>query len=186
MQNIGEEICGEYLQNIVNCDFVTYNITNPDIQGEIDVIGIKLLQKEIYVCEVAVHTGGLQYVTNKRPDDYARFLSKFKKDIAYAKKYFKDYTIKPMLWSPIVKISNPKAKYNTYAELQKLKEKIKTEYGLDLMLIINESYSNALSELKVYANNQTAMLTSPVMRVFQIEQTLEKHLKNLKKRNLNA
>lgn len=79
MQNIGEEICGEYLNHILNCEFITYNVTNPDIQGEIDVIGINLQDKKIYVCEVATHTMGLQYVSNKRPDDYNRFMAKFEK-----------------------------------------------------------------------------------------------------------
>ncbi|PCI25758.1 hypothetical protein COB57_00935 [Candidatus Peregrinibacteria bacterium] len=183
MPNIGEEICGEYLKNIEGCDFITYNITNPDIQGEIDVIGIKLLKKEIYVCESAVHTGGLQYVSHNRPDDYARFLSKFNKDIQYAKKYFNDYVIKLMLWSPVVKVT-PKAKYNTYEELQRLKKEIQLKHNLELQLIINEAYSQALLDLKNYVKTQTAMMTSPVMRVFQIEQSLEKHLNNLEKKNI--
>jgi len=181
LQNIGEEICGEYLRNIIKCDFVTYNITNPDVQGEIDVVGIKLIEKEIYLCEVATHTGGLQYVTNSRPDDFKRFYSKFKKDIRYAHKYFNDYSIILMLWSPIVKISGPKAKYNTSVELNKLKDKIKSEYKLELQLFINEIYYNALIELKKFAAKQTAMFTSPVMRIFQIEKSLDKHLNNLRK-----
>ena len=66
MQNIGEEICGEYLNHILKCDFVSYNILTPGVQGEIDVVGIDLTNKIIYVCEVATHTQGLLYVTNKR------------------------------------------------------------------------------------------------------------------------
>jgi len=110
MQNIGEEICGEYLKYIKECEFITYDVTNPDIQGEIDVIGINLQNKILYVCEVAVHTYGLQYVKDKRPDDYNRFMAKIEKDITYAKKYFPEFNIKPMIWSPIVKISGENAK----------------------------------------------------------------------------
>ncbi|WP_299444107.1 hypothetical protein [uncultured Aquimarina sp.] len=183
-QNIGEEICGEFLKNILGCDFITYNIVNPDIQGEIDVVGIKLIDKKIYVCEVATHTGGLQYVTNKRPDDYNRFYSKFKKDIEYAKTYFEGFTVIPMLWSPIVKISNKTAKYNTHSELTRLKEKIKSEYQLDLQLIINENYAQALDSLKDFASKTTSAFTSPVMRLFQIEKNLNKHIVRLKKRGL--
>jgi hypothetical protein len=184
MQNIGEEICGEYLKNIIKCDFITYNVTNPDIQGEMDVVGIKIIEREVYVCEVATHTGGLQYVTNKQPDDYNRFYSKFKKNIEFARKYFKDYTIIPMLWSPVVKISNPKAKYDTSKELERLRNKIDEEYELKLGLITNIAFHNALSELKEFASHQSAMLTSSVMRMFQIEASLEKHLSNLKRRKL--
>ncbi|WP_052600282.1 hypothetical protein [Aureispira sp. CCB-QB1] len=185
MQNIGEEICGEYLNHIIGCDFITYNITNPDIHGEIDVVGIKLLDKEIYVCEVATHTGGLQYVTNKRPDDYNRFYSKFKKDIDYAQKYFKGFKIIPMLWSPIVRISNESAKYNTYTELIRLKEKIHEEYELNLKLIINEKYKSALDDLKNYASKKTSAFSSPVMRLFQIEKNLDKHIARLAKSKKN-
>ena len=184
MQNVGEEICGEYLRNILNCDFVSYNIVNPDIQGEIDVFGIKLITEEVYICEVATHTGGLQYVKNKRPDDFNRFSEKFRKDISYAKKYFSEYTVVPMLWSPIVKISNPKAKYNTCNELQRLKQTIKEKYSLDLRLVINESFFEALNKLKEYTAKQTAEFNSPVMRIFQIEKSLEKHLNNLKKKEI--
>ncbi|WP_298539503.1 hypothetical protein [uncultured Aquimarina sp.] len=184
MQNIGEEICGEYLSHILRCDFITYNIVNPDIQGEIDVVGIKLVDKKIYVCEVATHTGGLQYVTNKRPDDYNRFYSKFKKDIEYAQTYFEGFIVIPMLWSPIVKISNKTAKYNTYSELIRLREKIKSEYQLDLQLMINESYNDALDSLKDFASKTTSAFNSPVMRMFQIEKSLDKHIKRLKKRGL--
>jgi hypothetical protein len=184
MQNIGEEICGEYLRNIIQCNFISYNVINPDVQGEIDVVGIKLEENLIYLCEVATHTGGLQYVTNKRPDDFNRFLHKFIKNIDYANKYFPNYNIKLMLWSPIVKISGEKAKYNTYKELSKLKDKILKDYSLDLALIINDEYNNSLNLLKDFAAKTSSMFTSNIMRVFQIEKYLEKHLKNLKKRNV--
>jgi hypothetical protein len=137
MPNLGEEICGEYLQHIMTCEFLAYNVINPDAQGEIDVIGIKLEKKIVYVCEVAVHTGGLQYVTEKRPDDYNRFKAKLDKDIQYAQKYFDAYTIIPMIWSPIVRISGNAAKYNTLTELERVRSYIKDTYNLDLQLIIN-------------------------------------------------
>ena len=38
MQNIGEEIAGEYLKVIKGCEFIEYNLHTPDVQGEIDVI----------------------------------------------------------------------------------------------------------------------------------------------------
>ena len=181
MPNLGEEMCGEYLQHIKSCEFITYNVNNPDIQGEIDVIGINLQLKIIYVCEVAIHTLGLQYVTDNRPDNYNRFVAKFSKDIEYAIKYFSDYTIVPMLWSPIVKISGDKAKNNTYNELLKVKEYFKNKNNLNLELIINEDFLLCINELKEYASKQTAEFKSGVMRIFQIENSLEKHIKRLNK-----
>ena len=55
MQNIGEELAGEYLKIVKGCDFVEYNLYTPDIQGEIDVVGIDVRSKKIYICEVAIH-----------------------------------------------------------------------------------------------------------------------------------
>ena len=174
MPNIGEEICGEYLKNILNCEFVSYNITNQDIQGEIDVFGINIQSRTIFICEAATHTKGLQYVTDKNPDDYNRFYQKFKKDIDYGMRYFADYNIKVMLWSPIVAISRESAKYNTFKELQELKKDIESQYGLELELIINSKYQQCLNELKDFALSHTAMFTSGLMRTFQIEKNLEK------------
>jgi len=184
MPNLGEEMCGEYLNHIKECEFISYNIINPDIQGEIDVVGINLETREIYICEVAIHTSGLQYVTNKRPDDFNRFAAKFDKDVAYAKKYFSDYHIKPMLWSPIVRISGPAAKYNTYKELQRLVSYIQKKYNLTLELVINENFLRVIDELKNYAKSESSEFKSSVMRMFQIEGTLDKHLKNLTKRKV--
>lgn len=179
MQNIGEEICGEYLKHINKCEFITYNINNPDIQGEIDVVGINLSEKKIYICEVAIHTGGLQYVTNKRPDNYNRFHSKFVKDIEYAQKYFPNYEIIPMLWSPIVRISKETSKYNPFKELKRLKEDIDLKYKLNLILMINKDFAEALNKLKNIAIKTTSAFTSSVMRLYQIEGTLNKHIKKL-------
>jgi Holliday junction resolvase-like predicted endonuclease len=51
--NIGEEIVMAYLQYIKGCEFIQSNLYTPDVQGEIDVIGIDIDNKKIYVCEVA-------------------------------------------------------------------------------------------------------------------------------------
>ena len=61
MHNIAEEITGEWLRHIKKCEFVEYNVKGPH-QTEIDVIGLNIINKEIYVCEVAAHIHGLQYV----------------------------------------------------------------------------------------------------------------------------
>lgn len=182
MQNVGEEICGEYLKHIKDCEFISYNVPTQDVQGEIDVIGINLNSKLVYVCEVAVHVQGLQYVTNKRPDDYHRFMAKFEKDIDYAKKHFADYTIVPMLWSPIVKINSNRARYNTIAELERLKIDINTRFNLELNLVINEQFNEALELLKDFVKKKKSEFKSNVMRLLQIESSLETHLNGLAKR----
>lgn len=185
MPNLGEEICGEYLQHILNCEFLSYNVINPDTQGETDVIGIRLQDKTVYVCEVAVHTGGLQYVTGKRPDDFNRLKGKLDKDIQYAKKYFSDYKVIPMIWSPIVKMSGIKAKYNALKELERVQTYIKDEYSLDLQLIINASFKEAIEKLKNHSESKSSEFKSNVMRMFQIERRLEKHIANISRKKVN-
>ncbi len=59
--NVGEEICGEWLGHVKGCEFVQYNLRTPDVQGEIDVIGIE--HRTVY-CERRLKTaagGTLQY-----------------------------------------------------------------------------------------------------------------------------
>jgi len=179
MPNLGEELCGEYLRYIKGCEFVSYNVTNPDVQGEIDVVGIDLNAMSIYICEVAIHTTGLQYVTNRRPDDFNRFARKFDKSIPYARKYFSQYTIRPMIWSPVVRINRESAKYNTMSELNRFKKHIGSTYDLDLELVINGDFHQAIQELKAFADRESSEFKSSVMRMFQIEGSLEKHLRRI-------
>jgi hypothetical protein len=53
--NIGEEICGEWLRHVKKCEFIQYNLKTPNVQGEIDVIGLNMKNRVVYACEVAIH-----------------------------------------------------------------------------------------------------------------------------------
>lgn len=184
MQNIGEEICGEYLKHIMKCEFVSYNVDLGN-QGEMDVLGISLSDKKIYICESATHTQGLGYSkrdvkTNKIvPDDYNRFKSKFSKNAVYVRMQFPKFEIVPMLWSPIVKSSVKVGSYNTINELYRLKSDLLSE-NLDLNLIINDDYKQAIQALKDHAKTHSVEMKSSVMRIFQIEGYLDSHLKKRK------
>ncbi len=178
MQNIGEEIVGVYLQEIKKCDFIQYNLHNPDIQGEIDVIGINMGEKFVYICEVAIHLiTGFQYTKNKRPDRINRLIKKFEKDIDYAEKYFKnDYKKIYMFWSPIVKNSGENTKYNQLKDVQEIKRILDGKKSIDLQIVINEDYMDCLKQLRKFASEQTKALESPVLRLMQIEEKLKQHL----------
>ena len=90
--NIGEEIVAAYLQHIKGCEFIQQNLYTPDVQGEMDVVGIDLETKTIYVCEVAIHLiTGLQYVKDSQPNNINKLTEKFSKDSEYTNKYFPDY-----------------------------------------------------------------------------------------------
>ena len=81
MEYLGEELVGSYLREVRECGFVEFNLRTRFVPGEIDVIGINTAKKTVYICEVATHLGGLQYVKERHPDNVERFVKKFEKDI---------------------------------------------------------------------------------------------------------
>lgn len=177
MHNIAEEITGEWLRHIKKCEFVEYNVKGPH-QTEIDVIGLNIINKEIYVCEVAAHIHGLQYVDpqKRRPDTENRFIHKFTKDQEYIQQHFDNFTKHYMLWSPIVKSSKEGAKYDALKSVLSAKEVLKKS-GINLELVINERYYAAIQDLRKEALKQTHDLSnSSVLRYLQIEEYLNKYL----------
>lgn len=180
MENIGETLVGDYLKVILGCDFVEYNLYTPDVQGEIDVVGINAKDKKIYICEVATHlVTGLQYVCpkNKTPDNIGRFVKKFTKNINYANKYFSEYEKRFMLWSPIVKNQKTGAKFNQTDDITEIKRQMFEKYQVEIEIFSNAEYMECLKKLRHYAGTETKELKSPVLRLFQIEEKLTKHLK---------
>lgn len=181
MQNIGEQLVGDYLKAVKGCDFIEYNLYTPDIQGEIDVVGIDIRSKKIYICEVALHLiTGLQYVKDGQPDNVNRFYKKFSKNIEFAEKHFGDFEKHFMLWSPIVKNSRETAKNNQLKDVMQIKKLIANKYGHTIELIINHEFLSCINALKTYARKETKELKSPVLRLLQIEEKLEGHLKRFK------
>jgi hypothetical protein len=183
MENIGERIVGDYLRVKENCDFIDFNVYTRDSQGEIDVVGINNKIKQVYICEVAIHLKtGLQYTKNSRPDTCDRLTAKFIKDIEYGNKYFRDYKKVFMLWSPIVKDSRGKKEYNQMGHLLTMQQNIKRLKHLEIELMINQRFADALAELRKYASIKSEELKSPVLRVLQIEEYLARHIRNTNKR----
>ena len=178
MINLGEELVAAYLENIKGCEFIQQNLYTPDVQGEIDVVGIDLETKSIYVCEVAIHlTTGLRYVKNRQPNNVNKLTEKFSKDIEYANKYFPDYEKHFMLWSPIVKNSKETSKHNQIKDLKEIQQNIFSNYGIDLEFVVNERFLDCLNELRQFAKRETKELKSPVLRLMQVEEYLKKHTK---------
>ncbi len=183
MENTGEHLVGQYLQEIKKCDFVQYNLQTKFTQGEIDVVAINSNTKEIFICEVATHLEtGLQYNKEGKTDNVNRFVEKFTKNIKYSKKNFKGYQCHFMLWSPIIKVPkklNPKN--NQLEDLKKIKDKISKKYNIEIELIYNEKYLNCINELRKIAKDTTSAMTSSVMRFLQIEEKLKIHIEKIKK-----
>jgi hypothetical protein len=179
--NIGEEICGEWLRHVRKCEFVQYNLKTPDVQGEIDVIGINLAERVVYACEVAVHLiTGLQYVKDSRPDNVPRLTAKFRKDIAYVRKAFPEYKHAFMLWSPVVRNQRTGSKHNQLEDVQRIVDTIKAELDATIEPVINEKFQDALDSLRGVARDETKELGSSVVRFLQVEEHLGRHLGRLK------
>ncbi len=182
MENIGETLVGDYLKVVLGCDFVEFNLYTPDVQGEIDVVGINAKKREIFICEVATHlVTGLRYVNpkEKTSDNMDRFVKKFTKNINYANKYFPEYQKRFMLWSPIVKKAKAGAKFNQTDDITKIQAEVLKGHKVDIEVISNQKYWDCLERLRDYARKETKELKSPVLRLFQIEEKLSKHLKKL-------
>ena len=178
----GEEIVIAYLKYIKGCDFIQSNLYTPDIQGEIDVVGIDINNKKIYVCEVAIHlTTGLYYVDPKTniSNNVYKLVDKFSKDIEYANKYFPEYEKTIMLWSPIVKNQKKGAKQNQLNDVLEVKKIIREKYDIELLTVINNHFMACLNELREYAIKDTKDNKSPIIRFLQIEEYLKKHIKKL-------
>lgn len=177
--NVGEEICGEWLRHVEGCEFVEYNLKTSYVQGEIDVIGLNLKTRTVYACEVAVHLiTGLQYVRDGHPDNVPRLTAKFRKDVQYVQKEFPEYHHIFMLWSPIVKNQRAGSKYNQMEDVRQIADTIESELGVKIKLVVNETFQEALQDLREAARRETKELDSSVMRYLQVEERLATHLKS--------
>lgn len=169
----------QYLKEVKNCDFVEYNLQTKTVQGEIDVVGINSNNRHVYICEVATHLQGLglQYTKNNRPDNVSRLTDKFDKDIAYANKNFPDPDFQKefMVWTPIARQSKAGSSTNPFRDLQDIKNNVKKRHSIDLAIVANKDFLDAIEELRAVAAKRTDQMNSPIMRFLQIEEQLKKY-----------
>ena len=187
MPEIGEELVGAWLRMIAECDFVQYNVPLRDKQGEIDVVGLNLANETAYICEVATHLGGLQYVKDSRPDNVNRLTAKFQSDVDYARRYLQDFHHQFMLWTPIVRLPRSEsAKYNQFEDLRSISRNLWDSHQVDVEMLINEMYQARLNELREAAGRETAASEYPVFRLLQIFEHLERHVDRLQNRSIDS
>jgi hypothetical protein len=176
--NIGEELVASYLRHVRGCDFTQQNLYTPDTQGEVDVVGINLKARKIFVCEVAIHLStGLQYTKGNLPNNVQKLSEKFSRDIEYATKYFPDHERHFMLWSPVVRDTRAGSKYNQMRDIEEIGAVIRHKHGVDIDFVINDRFAACLNEMRKLAASKTEELKCPVMRLMQIEESLSKHLR---------
>lgn len=153
--DVGEYLVGAYLQLILECDVVDYNVRPPggglEGLGELDVVGLNLKTHQAYLCEVTTHIRGLLYKDNQTTVE--RITKKHERQKSYGKKYLENFDCQYMFWSPVVPVGF------VTESLAKLPE---------LNLIINGEYKYRVDELESLAAITTHDARNPVFRVLQI------------------
>ena len=165
MPEVGEEIVGTWLRYCKGCDFVDYNVVVREGPGEIDVVGIDLVNRRAYICEVATHTGGLGYKDNR-----ATIIGKFQRAVKYGSKYLRDFDSTYMFWAPVVRGG---AQMKAVEEAQHV---LKRDSGIELELVINGAFTQRLKHLRSEAGKQSRNSPHSVFRLLQIEQQAGKQV----------
>ena len=166
MPEAGEEIVGTWLRYCQGCDFVDYNVVIAGGAGEIDVIGMDLENRQVYICEVATHTQGLGYKDNRKA-----ILDKFIRASEYSKGRFEDLNVNYMFWGPVVRRGQQRRAVD---EVQRILDQ---DHHIGLELVINEDYLKKLEDLRVVAAGQTRNSPHIVMRLLQIEGAAQRYVR---------
>jgi hypothetical protein len=153
--DIGEDLVGAYFRQVEGCDLVAFNTRTGEAQAEIDVIAIRLEQggpKEVWLCEVSTHTGGLG---GYRGDPVSKLAAKLGAVREYAARVFPDAVHHVEFWSP-------KVRRGLIEGLEGLQE------SDGVALIINEVYAQRVRALVSAAREVTAYSDHPSFRLLQI------------------
>jgi hypothetical protein len=158
MTDIGEYFVGAYLQHILGCEIVVYNVKNYSITGnasqnEIDVIGVCFKNTTTYLCEVKTHIKGFQ--STGKTDRVKLIHSQFNAMQQYAignlpANYKREY----MFWAP-------------NRVQKKLMNALNQNYKPE-NIIVEKIYQKYLQELIEYAGNSTTEFDNPFIRTLQI------------------
>lgn len=166
----GELLVGAYLRIVAECSLVMYNQHSP-IEGdqlEVDVIGVSSSEKrkqEVFVCEVSTHLGGLRYGSHH--ESLNRLRKKFNRDKKHITELFESAdSYKFQLWSPVVR-----------AGLEKRLPELDTEFeereDMELEMVINEEYSERISELRDEASSTRKQHGELGFRILQVLEHLQ-------------
>lgn len=154
--DIGEDLVGAYLREVIGCPLVQFNVRTGTSQGEIDVVGLKLKGAqvaEVWLCEVSTHTGGLGGYKGDAPGKIKKKVASVK---AYADATYPDVPRHIEVWSP-------KVTAGMHARLVDIWQE-----NPDVSLVTNAEYASRVRELSALAKVTTAYRDSPSFRLLQI------------------
>lgn len=160
---IGEELVGAYLIEVLGCNAVSYNVRSPGggAEGlqEVDVVGYDFRKRKAYLCEVA--TNLLGYLRRNPTYSVERVRKKLQWQRTYARKYLRSFPVREyMFWSPRVSVQS------VVQGLERIR---------GLTLVINEDYARKVAELRGEAKRGARTTSNSAFRMLQI---LE-HLRSL-------
>ena len=156
MIDIGEDLVGAYLREVIGCPVVQFNVRTGTAQGEIDVVGLKVQGaqiSEVWLCEVSTHTGGLGGYKGDAPGKISNKIASVK---AYADSTYPGVPRHIEVWSPKVTPGMSAKLLDIWQE------------NPDVTLIANSDYANRVRELSKLARVATAYRDSPSFRLLQI------------------
>lgn len=161
--DIGESIVGAYMRYIRECQVVVYNTFLRDRQGEIDVVALKTGEpRNVWLCEVTTHIGGMLYVGSGGSDGtVAKLRDKLARAREFAAVTFPGDVLHFEIWSPRV----AKGKLTDSFELLGQEA---LEMGMDLNFVINEDYTERMRELLEHARRNPSATSEPAYRMLQV------------------
>jgi len=165
----GELLVGAYLRISTGCKFVVYNQhSGQSGQNEIDVIGVQSTaggEQVIYSCEVVTHLNGIGYGNYEESHD--RLRKKFEYHRTEVGDIFDSAeTYRFQLWSPNVQPG-------LVERLDNLSTVFDGDDRMKLELVINETYSERINDLRGEAASTTSQRGELGFRILQILEHLK-------------
>lgn len=157
MPEMGEYVVGAYLKLILGCHNVIYN-QKPGGQTEIDVLGLDLERKIVYVCEVKTHIKGLLVSRGGLDVTEETIQKQLTTLISYGEKYWKGFERRVMFWSPYVPVGKKTAGL----------ERIRRSLPVNVEFVINSEYKKRVKQLQEKAKKDASDRGEPFYRALQI------------------
>lgn len=159
-EDIGESLVGAYFRYVERCEFVLFNTFLPGVQGEIDVIGIRLGRpRDVYFAEVTTHLEGMTYGGNRSTVEKVR--SKLLRAEAFAEDRFAGDNHHFSVWSPRVPKGAMTAEFATMSAAFEAR-------GERLSFVINREYGDRIEELIKVAKSNKRATSDPAFRLLQV------------------
>lgn len=177
--DINELIATAYLQYVQQCDVVDTQVYIGERSDGIDVVGVDSQDWTVYVCEVDDHLISTRYsLAGRHVNHVDRYVRKFRDIAAYVDHRYEGFNKRYMLWVPVVTEHGREFVRNPMQDLSEIVTMIKIESGIDVDVIANERFAQALKQVRQALGNTPKILQSPILRFIQLEEQLNRHVAN--------